>query len=108
MQRHVVFMKILAEKSKFEPSNFDVVPLIVELVCIVMAVVSFGIFELLYRQGIFFKEDSEGPTKIHMQHLQEYKKQEDKFLSEGGQANPVRQRERKVEVKTKTEAVAVQ
>ncbi|CAD5230376.1 unnamed protein product [Bursaphelenchus xylophilus] len=80
----------------FEP-KFDIVPLIIELSCLGGFAISLAIFEVIYRKGLIFKEDQEGPTKIHREHLQEYKKQEDKFLANGGQANPMRQREKPAE-----------
>ncbi|KAI6204098.1 hypothetical protein M3Y94_00633000 [Aphelenchoides besseyi] len=71
-------------------NHFDYVPLIIEAVFICVFAIAMGTVEFLIRAEILAKEDARGPTKIHLQHLQEYKEQEMKFLEAGGQANLVR------------------
>ncbi|KAI6239857.1 hypothetical protein M3Y99_00517500 [Aphelenchoides fujianensis] len=71
-------------------NRFDFVPLIIEVVFLVAFSVAMGVVEYLIRAGVLANEEARGPTKIHLEHLKEYKDQETKFLETGGQANPVR------------------
>ncbi|KAI6180066.1 hypothetical protein M3Y98_00679100 [Aphelenchoides besseyi] len=88
----LAFHRSTANTTTAKPTfnHFDYVPLIIEAVFICVFAIAMGIVEFLIRAEILAKEDARGPTKIHLQHLQEYKEQEIKFLESGGQANLVR------------------